>query len=90
MENEGITNIQNIIDANRGVWNLAMFIFWGGAALLSLYIKKVNNLTYGQTILAAVGLKKFQRNWIINLGNALVIVIPLGLMVYVISNGNSI
>jgi hypothetical protein len=87
MENEGITNILNIIDENRGVWNFAMFLFWGGVILLSLYIKKVNNLTYSETLLAAVGLRKVKRNWIINLGNVLVIVIPLGLMAYVISGG---
>ncbi len=67
-----------------------MVIFWGGAAALSLYIKKVNNLTYKETLLAAVGLKKFKRNWKINLGHFLVIVIPLGLMSYVISSGSNI
>jgi len=67
-----------------------MLIFWGGSIFLSIYIKKVNNLSFVETLLAAVGLKRIKRNWIINIWHAFVIVVPLGLMAYVITNGNII
>ena len=85
-----MTNIQTVFEANQGVLNLAFFMFWGGAVLLSLYIRKVNDLSYSETLLAALGLRKIKRNWIINLGGVLVTVVPLVLMVYVISSGSRI
>jgi len=37
MENGGLVSIQNAIDANRGIWNLSIFVFFGGIVLLSLH-----------------------------------------------------
>jgi hypothetical protein len=83
-------NIGSLIEANQWIWNLAMTIFWVGAIIISIYIKKVNDLTYPETFMAAAGLKKFKRNWKINVGQFLVMVVPMGLMAYVISSGGSI
>jgi len=79
MENGGLVSIQNAIDANRGIWNLSIFVFFGGTALLSLYIKKVNNFSYLETLLVALGFKRFKRNWKINLSIFLIIFISLAL-----------
>jgi hypothetical protein len=83
-------NIGSLIEANQWIWSLAMTIFWVGAIILSIYIKKVNDLTYPETFMVAAGLKKFKRNWKINVGQFLVMVVPMGLMAYVISSGGSI
>jgi len=49
MENGGLISIQNAIDTNRGIWNLSIFVFFGGIVLLSLH-KKVNNFSYLETL----------------------------------------
>ena len=86
MENEALVNMQLAIEDHPILWSLAIFVFIVGATSLGLYIKKLNRFTYGEAMLAAMGLKKFQRDWKINVGTAVVFVVPLVLMYFVISD----
>jgi len=88
MGDEGITNLDIFLETNRVAWILSNFIFWSGAAALSLYIKKVNGFTVLETLKAAAGLKRFKRNWKINLGQLLVLAVPMSIMLYSINSTN--
>jgi hypothetical protein len=90
MESEGVSSIQAILDANRSMWIASNIIFWGGGILLSIYIRKINSFTLIETLLASVGLKKYKRNWKMNLGHFLLIAVPLGLMTYAITSQHAI
>ena len=88
MESQGITNLDAFLEVHRTAWILSNCFFWSGAALLSFYVKKVNGFTYLETLRAAAGLKRFNRNWKINLGQLLVLIIPLGIMAFSINSSN--
>ena len=57
------------------------FVFWPMAALLTVIIARHNHFDLKDALLAAVGMKKFDRTLAINVPHALTILLPLGLAV---------
>lgn len=85
MENNNISIINQIIEANPFLYYFSQIWFWSGVIILALYIRKHNNLTILDTLKAIVGMKSINRNWIINLGHLLVLGVPLLICVKMIS-----
>ncbi|TVV45412.1 hypothetical protein [Thalassolituus sp. C2-1] len=66
--------------------DLAVVVFFVEVIALSLYIRRVNDLTYRETFLVATGFLRCKRNWKINVGNFLVFVIPSAIIFYEIES----
>jgi len=66
--------------------DLAVVVFFVEFIALSLYVRRVNDLTYRETFLVATGFLRCKRNWKINVGNFLVFVIPSAIIFYEIES----
>lgn len=66
--------------------DLAVVVFFSGSIALSLYMRRVNDLTYRETFLVATGFLRCKRNWKINVGHFLLFVIPAAIVFYEIES----
>nr|CAP47759.1 putative integron gene cassette protein [uncultured bacterium] len=82
-------NMDKIVQAHQLEWFAAIGIFFGGTLLWSYLIKRRNNLSFGEMLLAIVGIKKIKRNLPINIVHALTIIIPVAIMSYVFASSSS-
>lgn len=57
-------------------------LFWALAIALLIAVARHNGFGLKEALKAAIGLRPFQRNWVINLLNAACLVLPLGLMIW--------
>lgn len=69
-------------------WVLLVFylVFWPMAAVLTFIVARHNSFGLKDALLAAVGIKKFNRSPLINILTALTIILPLGLAVWIIQS----
>ena len=61
-------------------------VFWPMAALLTVIIARHNRFGLKDALLAAVGMKKFDRTLAINVLHVLTISLPVGLAVWIIQS----
>ncbi len=61
-------------------------VFWPMVILLTYIVSRHNRFGLKDAILAAVGMKKFDRTLAINALHALTILLPLGLTVWIIQS----
>ena len=62
-------------------WPVLVFFALGVAMMVS--VARHNGFGFRDTLKAAVGLRPFRRNGLINLLNAAVLIVPVGLLVWV-------
>lgn len=68
--------------AHTEFWPMSMFLF--GATVLTYLIAKHNNLDLKGALLALVGCKKIQRNFLIYVWHVALILCPLGVWMWLI------
>ena len=61
-------------------------VFWPVAAVLTVIIARHNSFGLKDALLAAVGIKKFNRSPMINMLTALTLLVPLGLAVWIVQS----
>lgn len=61
-------------------------VFWPMAVVLTIIIARHNSFGLKDALLAAVGIRKFNRSPLINILTALTLAVPLGLAVWIIQS----
>jgi hypothetical protein len=62
------------------------FVFWPMAAVLTFVVARHNHFGLKDALLAAVGMKKFDRTFLINVLQAVTLLLPLGLALWIIQS----